>query len=68
MAYSGLPWGRTTMQEVLKFDDANIYFADVFLNANFKYKNFRLDAGARMVNHSKFKDHFVYNIYTVPQI
>lgn len=62
MAYSELPWGGTAMQEVLKFDDTNIYFADVFLNANFKYKNFRLDAGARMVNHSKFKDHFVYNI------
>ncbi|MDO5616945.1 MAG: TonB-dependent receptor [Cruoricaptor ignavus] len=62
MSYSEKPWNSPTLQEVLDFDNTNVYFADVFVNANFKYKKFRLDAGGRLVNHSKFKSHFVYSI------
>lgn len=61
MSYSELPWGGTSMQEVLKSDDTKIENFDAFLNANFQYRNFHLDAGARMTNYSKFGNHFVYS-------
>ncbi len=62
MMYSEVPWGGNSMEEVLKSDDTYYSFFDVFVNANFSYKNFHLDAGTRMTNHSKFNDHWVYSI------
>lgn len=61
MSYSELPWGGTSMQEVLPSDDTKIENFDAFLNANFQYRNLHLDAGVRMINHSKFRNHFVYS-------
>ncbi len=62
MAFSQLPWGKTVMEETLKFDDTNIATYEGFLNANFQYHDFHLDAGARLTNHSKFGNHLVYSI------
>ncbi len=62
MSYSQLPYGGTSMEEVLNFDDTNIQNIDAFLNANFQYEMFHLDAGSRFTNHSKFGSHWVYSV------
>ncbi len=62
MSFSELPWSGTSMEDVLKFEDTNTASFDAFLNANFKYHEFHLDAGTRLTNHSKFGNHLVYSI------
>lgn len=62
MEYQNLPWGATSMEKVLNFDDTYSENFDAFLNAQFQYKMFHLDAGARFTNHSKFGDHWVYSM------
>ena len=62
MAYFEKPWGGQNMEEVFDFEQTYISMFDVFVNANLKYKDFNLDAGARMTNHSKFNNHLIYSI------
>lgn len=62
MAISQLPWGGTSMEDVLKFSDTSVSSFDAFVNANFKYHEFHLDAGTRLTNHSKFGSHLVYSV------
>lgn len=62
MASSSLPWGGSSMQDNLKFSDTKLHSVDAFANANFKYNIFRLDAGVRWINNSKFKSDFVYSL------
>lgn len=57
-----LPWGGTALLEVLGPGDTEINSMDVFVNTNLKFGNFRLDAGARLNNHSRYNNHLVYSI------
>ena len=57
-----LPWGSTTLQETLNFKDTKITNFDVFVNTNLQYQLLHLDMGARLNNHSKYNNHFVYSI------
>ena len=57
-----LPWGGTSMEDGLLKKDTFIETYDIFATAKLSYQNLHLDAGIRMTNHSKFKDHYVYNI------
>lgn len=57
-----LPWGGNAMVDALKLQDTEIENFDVFINTNLIYKNFHLDAGARLNHHSKYNNHLVYSI------
>jgi vitamin B12 transporter len=57
-----LPWGGTSMQNVLTLGETEISNFDVFANANLAYQIFHLDLGARLNNHSKYDNHFVYSV------
>ncbi|MCQ4036287.1 TonB-dependent receptor [Kaistella montana] len=62
MGAKSLPWGGTSLVEDLKRDDTKINTFDAFANVNLKYQFLNLDAGARMTDHSKFGNHWVYSI------
>ena len=62
MSYDEVPWGGNSFVEVLGFQETNIANYDVFAKANFNYNGLNLDAGIRMNNHSKYKDHWVYSV------
>lgn len=59
---TSLPFGGTNLEDTLLKEDTKATNTDVFANAQFSYKEFHADAGARYTNHSKFGDHFVYSI------
>ena len=50
------------MQNVLTLGETEISNFDVFANANLAYQIFHLDLGARLNNHSKYDNHFVYSV------
>lgn len=62
LGYKETPWGGTSLEEKLKNKDTDISTFDGYAKANVNYEGFNLDAGVRMTNHSKFKDHWVYSI------
>ena len=57
-----LPWGGISMQDDMMIDDTKLSNFDVFATANINYEGLNLDLGSRMTEHSKFGNHFVYNI------
>ncbi|MFC3158890.1 vitamin B12 transporter [Chryseobacterium arachidis] len=62
MGYSSLPWGGTSLEEVMKEDDTKLSNFDAFAKVNFSYKGLNLDAGTRMTDNSKFGNHWVYSV------
>jgi len=62
MGYSSLPWGGTSLEEVMKEDDTKISNFDAFAKINLNYKGFNLEAGTRMTDNSKFGNHWVYSV------
>ena len=62
MGAKSLPWGGTSLVEDLNRNDTKTNTFDAFANMNLKYKFLNLDAGARMTDHSKFGNHWVYSI------
>ncbi|WP_407478065.1 TonB-dependent receptor plug domain-containing protein [Elizabethkingia meningoseptica] len=62
MSSKTLPFGKDTMEEVLKSDDTKLHSFDAYANFNLNYNGFNLDAGARMTDNSKFGNHWVYSV------
>ena len=62
MEAKSLPFGGTELQEDLNMNDTKVHNFDVFANVNLNYKLLNLDAGARMTDHSKFGNHWVYSL------
>ena len=62
MGAKSLPFGGTELQEDLNMNDTKVHNFDVFANVNLNYKLLNLDAGARMTDHSKFGNHWVYSL------
>lgn len=62
MGAKSLPWGGTEMQEDLNKKKTKLKSFDAFANVNLKYDFLNLDAGARMTDHSKFGNHWVYSL------
>lgn len=62
MGAKSLPFGGTELQEDLNRNDTKVHNFDVFANVNLNYKLLNLDAGARMTDHSKFGNHWVYSL------
>ena len=62
MSSKSLPFGKDTMEEVLKSDDTKLHSFDAYANFNLNYNGFNLDAGARMTDNSKFGNHWVYSV------
>lgn len=46
----------------LNKQDTKISHFDIFANARFNYSFFNIETGARVVNHSQFGSHWVYNV------
>lgn len=57
-----LPWGGTSLEDVLNFDNTRVSTFDAFINTNLQLSDFHLDLGGRLNNHSKYNNHFVYSI------
>lgn len=49
-------------QTNLDIKDTKTSHFDAFANAHFNYSIFNIDAGVRMTKHSKFGEHWVYNV------
>ena len=62
MGAKSLPWGATSLVEDLNRNDTKTNTFDAFANVNLKYQFLNLDAGARMTDHSKFGNHWVYSV------
>ncbi|KIC63537.1 TonB-dependent receptor [Chryseobacterium taiwanense] len=62
MGSSSLPWGGTSLEEVMKEDDTKISNFDAFAKINLNYQGFNLEAGTRMTDNSKFGNHWVYSV------
>lgn len=62
MGYSSLPWGGTSLEEVMNEDNTKLSNFDAFAKINLNYKGFNLDAGTRMTDNSKFGNHWVYSV------
>ncbi len=62
MGYSSLPWGGTSLEEVMNEDNTKLSNFDAFAKINLNYKGINLDAGTRMTDNSKFGNHWVYSI------
>lgn len=62
LATKTLPWGGSSMQNVLKMGDTTINNFDIFANTNLQHNIFHLDLGGRLNVNSKYDSHFVYSI------
>lgn len=56
------PWGSPTLISVLQSKDAYNSSLEAFLNTHTQIQNFHLVAGGRLINHSKFKSHWIYSL------
>lgn len=62
LSYQSLPWGGTELLSNLKMNLAQNNSWEGFAAAHFSHQIFHLEAGARYINHSKFSDHWVYQV------